>query len=50
MTARDVDGSRDVALVPLVLLADVDDDRLAGLDPVASFGGVDLRDLGPDLL
>ena len=50
MTARYVDGSRDVTLVPLVLLADVDDDRLAGLDPVAGFRGVDLRDLGPHLL
>src|SRR6266545_4984883 len=50
MTARDVDGSRDVALVPLVLLADVDDDRLARLDPATAFAGVDLRDLGPHLL
>src|SRR6266540_2764771 len=50
MTALDVDGSSDVALVPLVLLADVDDDRLARLDPATAFAGVALRDLGPHLL
>ena len=46
----DVDGSRDVALVPLVLLADVDHQRLAGLDQLARPGGVDLLDLALRLL
>jgi hypothetical protein len=31
-----------MAFVPLILLADVDDDRLARLDPLAGVGGVDL--------
>ncbi len=50
MAARDVDGPGDVALVPLVLLPDVDDDGLAGVDPVPGLGRVELRDLGPRLL
>ena len=50
MAPRNMDGAGDVALVPLVLLADVDDDRLAGLDPVTGLRGVDLRDLGSHLL
>ena len=50
MPARDVDGARDMALVPLVLLPHVEDHRLARLDPLAGLGGVDLRDLRPGLL
>ena len=45
-----MDGPRDVTLVPLVLLPDVDDDGLVGVDPVPGLGRVDLRDLGPGLL
>src|SRR6476469_8113625 len=50
MAPRNMDGAGDVTLVPLVLLSDVDDDGFAGLDPVSFPPGVDLRDLGPDLL
>jgi hypothetical protein len=45
-----MDGAGNVPLVPLVLLTDVHDDRLAGLDPVTGVRGSDLRDLGPDLV
>ena len=50
IAARDVHGAGDVALVPLVLLADVDDHGLTGVDELARTGGVDLRDLGAHLL
>jgi hypothetical protein len=50
VAARDVDGARDVALVPLVLLAHVDDHRLGSLDQLAGALGVDLRNLGAHLL
>ena len=50
MTSRHMDGTRDVTLVPLVLLPDVDDDGLTGLDPLTGLVRVDLRDLGPGLL
>ena len=45
-----MDGARDVTFVPLVLLADVDHDRLAGVDGAARTRCVDLRDLGSHLL
>ena len=50
VSARDVNRTGDVAFVPLVLLAHVDDHRLAALDQLARVGNVELRDLGPDLL
>jgi hypothetical protein len=42
--------SRDVSLVPLILLADVHDDRLLRLDQLPGLRCVDLRDFGARLL
>src|SRR5262249_40106226 len=50
VAARDVHSPWDVALVPLVLLADIDDERLASFDQLAGACGVDLGDLGAHLL
>ena len=46
--ARHVDGARDVALAPLVLLADVDEDARA--EELLGARSVHLLDLGTDLL
>src|SRR5207237_570466 len=49
--ARHVDRAGDPALAPLVLLADVDDERtLDGVERLAGAGDVDLLDLALDLL
>ena len=47
VAAGDVDGARDVPLVPLVLLADVDHERRrVRLQRLGEGGRVDLLDLG----
>src|SRR5919109_396248 len=50
IAARDVQRAGDVPLVPLVLLADVEDDGLGGVDQLARLRGVDLGDLAAHLL
>ena len=50
VSARDVHRAGNVALVPLVLFAHVDDDRLAAFDQLPRAGSVELRDLASDLL
>jgi hypothetical protein len=46
VAARDVDRTRQGALLVLVGLADVEDDHPAGIDTRLRLGGVDLGDLG----
>ena len=50
MPTRNVDRAGDVTLVPLVLLADVENERASGVDELARVGRIHLRDLGADLL
>ena len=49
VAARNVDRAWDVSLVPLVLLADVENERIARFDQFPCMDGVDLVDLVFDL-
>ncbi len=50
VAARDVNRSGNVSFVPLVALAHVDEDGVFALDQRGSRRGVDLLDLGLDLV
>ena len=50
VAARDVNRSGNVSFVPLVALAHVDEDGVFSLDQRGSRRGVDLLDLGLDLV
>ena len=51
VAAGDVDGAGDLPLVPLVLFADVEEERRVGrVEELAGARGVHFLDLGPHLL
>ena len=51
VAARNVDRARDLSLVPLVLLADVEEERRVDrVEELAGARGVHLLDLGANLL